>query len=528
MTWLTPIWLCLLLPWAAAWLWIGRASGPTAGVPFLHLWPASQSVGGPRHRRPPVWIVLLMAAVLAMILGAAGPAVRRATPHLTVILDRSPAMAGERLKAALSRLPITATTGVRVLPVPGEPVEIIGPIDPTRWPATALPTIGLLEQAIRREPGPAIVLTGQSPSLPPGFVRVTAGPWSNAGIDRFAITPFAIARSSTQPNAAAGQAMVTVLNDTDRVRAILRVDGVRQPIDLPPVGQSQDYFVDLPALGDTCEAELLAEGGKPWADDVTADNHAYLARTAVPARIEARTAVSDDLSRMIAVYQHRRPAGPDAPVVVIAKGEAQATPAVILAGSLVPASDTRIEIHSSVDASHPITRSAMFDGVDFAGYPTAGPPGEGWRTLIYPNAEPILNNVSPLLAVRELPVRQVWVGFDTGVLAGRADYVIFWTDVFDWLSGGPPAYTAEPARTGLTPVVQADAAIEASPGLYHDADKTIATAGPAYRSAPPVAPGPGALAALATVADPIAAWPLGAGLVLITAGLLMGRRLTGF
>jgi hypothetical protein len=37
-----------------------------------------------------------------------------------------------------------------------------------------------------------------------------------------------------------------------------------------------------------------------------------------------------------------------------------------------------------------------------------------------------------LLAVRSEPVRQVWVGFDASTLAASPEFVIFWTNVFDW------------------------------------------------------------------------------------------------
>lgn len=529
MTWLSPIWLFLLVPWAAAWVWIGRSAGPTAGVPFLRLWPAAAAARGPRRRRPPAWLILLMAALLAMIVAAAGPAVWRAAPTLTVIVDRSPSLAGERLKSALARLPILATTRVRVIPIPGEAFEVVGPIDPGRLPATAVAAPGEIARAIRRESGPLVVVTDQSLDGPPGVGVVNPSrPLSNAGVDRFSITTLP-AKPTSQPSAAA-QAMVTVFNGTDRTRAMLRIDGVRQSIDLPPTGQSADYFIDLPVPGETSEARLLADDGKPWADDAAVDDRAYLARTASPARIEATAAVSDDLSRMIAVYQHRRPAGPDAPAVLIVNGDPPKGPAVILAAPLVPMTAAASELHASVDASHPITRSADFAGIDAAAHATVGPAGDGWRPLIRPNAEPMLNNVPPLLAVREVPSRQVWIGFDPGFLARRADYVIFWTDVFDWLGGGAAAYTAIPPRTGLTPIQLADAAVEGSPGVYRDGARTVAVAVPAIRPSPTAATGALPPEPVTLQADAIVTPPLTAALVLVTAALVLGRgsRLTRF
>ena len=529
MTWLTPIWLWLLLPWAAACLWSGRGTTAAARVPFLAIWPMETAVTGPRRRLPPVWVLVLLTGFLLMILAAAGPAVWRPIASLTVIVDRSPSMAGERLASALARLPITSDTRVRVVPVPGEPFNAIGRIDPELLPATALTTLGQLGEAFRREVGQIVVVTDQAIDLPPGVAIVKPGrPLSNAGIDRFAITSQPADRVGNRP----GQAMLTIFNGTDRGRAVLRIDGIRQSIDLPPAGQSRDYFVDLPVLSATSEAELLGEDGKPWPDDVAVDNHAYLARTAPSVQIEPRIAVSDDLARMIAVYQHHRPAGPDAPIIPIVKGEAPATPAVILAKALTTPQGGTPEPQISVDTSHPVTQSTDFTGIDSAGYATTGPPGDRWRTLIRSNAEPILNGVPPLLAEREVPARQVWIGLDPGVLVRRADYVIFWTDVFDWLGGGATTYTAIPPRSGLTPIRLADAAMEGSPGLYRDGTRTVAVAIPAVRPAPVAATAPLVAPPAAFQADSVVTLPLVAALVLVTAALLLARgrshSLTGF
>jgi hypothetical protein len=40
-----------------------------------------------------------------------------------------------------------------------------------------------------------------------------------------------------------------------------------------------------------------------------------------------------------------------------------------------------------------------------------------------------------LVSVREQPARQIWIGFNSPTFARSADFVIFWTDVFDWLGG---------------------------------------------------------------------------------------------
>ena len=37
------------------------------------------------------------------------------------------------------------------------------------------------------------------------------------------------------------------------------------------------------------------------------------------------------------------------------------------------------------------------------------------------------------VAVRESPVRQVWIGFTLIRILRTSDFVVFWTNVFDWI-----------------------------------------------------------------------------------------------
>ena len=49
-----------------------------------------------------------------------------------------------------------------------------------------------------------------------------------------------------------------------------------------------------------------------------------------------------------------------------------------------------------------------------------------------------------LLAVRSDPVRQVWVGAHSAQFAGTTDFVVLWTNIFDWLGeGGEQVFGAE-------------------------------------------------------------------------------------
>jgi len=86
-----------------------------------------------------------------------------------------------------------------------------------------------------------------------------------------------------------------------------------------------------------------------------------------------------------------------------------------------------------------------------------GPPGDGWLPLVSARG-------GVLLAVRESPVRQVWVGLASDAFARTPDFVILWTRTFDWLGGGASTFTSQPVGSiGSDEVVPQDAALW--PGL---------------------------------------------------------------
>jgi hypothetical protein len=47
-----------------------------------------------------------------------------------------------------------------------------------------------------------------------------------------------------------------------------------------------------------------------------------------------------------------------------------------------------------------------------------------------------------LVAVRPGPPNQVWVGFNAPDWPNTADYVIFWTNIFDWVGGGSESFVS--------------------------------------------------------------------------------------
>ncbi|HZN67413.1 MAG TPA: BatA domain-containing protein, partial [Tepidisphaeraceae bacterium] len=96
MTFLSPLWLIGMFPWAAVTLYLLWGRRRQEGVPFLDLWMGP--VKGPRPRRrvatPPLALALAILAMLLAVLGAAGPALTagRGGFTVTLIVDRGSTM----------------------------------------------------------------------------------------------------------------------------------------------------------------------------------------------------------------------------------------------------------------------------------------------------------------------------------------------------------------------------------------------------------------------------------------------------
>jgi hypothetical protein len=215
------------------------------------------------------------------------------------------------------------------------------------------------------------------------------------------------------------QVMVTVRNDSSEPHpGSLEVRSgaatVRREITLPARGREANFFVDLSALTNRVEVNLDA------GDESGVDNRASLERQSASPHVEVRGDVPPEVRRVIEAYARARPAGEGGRVVACPPGTGE--PGVIVAPDaefgIAEPRDVRV-------VAHPVTRN-----LDLANIPmsisTSSPVGEGWTTLL-------LVGDKPIVAVRESPARQVWMGFSSRELAVTPAFVVLWTNAIDWV-----------------------------------------------------------------------------------------------
>ncbi len=466
-----PLWLLFLLPWTLVALWLLRGYRPIALVPFLHLWPDQPPPPEQRRRRQlPSWpILLLLAAALLAILAAARPGLPipgRVQPPL-IIVDRGiTQLAGDRYPSLIAQaaelfestcLP-EALADVRFVPGPTLHIAVR---DLSRemlarpaWPLTTrAELLAAIEQARRDVSCPAsppiLVLSDQPLSPIPGMLQASSGrPVRNVGIESIS--------ASDQPTP---QVMLRLRNDSPESTAELTITSAGHAISktakLPSPGESADLFIDLPALGGTIEARLTAP------DDLSADNVAHLVREGRAVRPVARTVLPPELTRMIDVH-NRLHAGQAATTVV----DISTTPlAPSASGVFLPTTSGQpTDLRTGPHATHPLLQNVTLPQDALL---ASHPPGEGWTIVASLNA-------TPVLATREKPSRQVWVGFWSASWARQVDFVIFWTNTFNSLSSQQSRFISkpthalpagwEPISPTTTPAPAAPAGI--SPGLY--------------------------------------------------------------
>jgi hypothetical protein len=464
MSFASPLWLLGLLPWAAVALWMLRGYRRRVRVPFLELWklPTPLPTRPPKSRweLPPAGAALLLAAMLLAVLGSAGPrlhgflagrAAGRAT--ITVVVDTGLTMSargkgGPRYVEAAELaqegvVPVIGLVGLLdLVTVPGPAggrVPEARPTDASDWlgivrqlPPSAADTRDALRAAVAARlvetDGPVVVISDHVLGIDDARVIQVApeSPLRNAGIVRLS--------ASASPRA---QVMVTVRGSDGgaaKVRVTSAGSTAEQTVELPQSGEQRDVFVDLDGLGRTVRAELLVENE---ANDISADDRAWLVREGSWPRVEPRAAVPAELRRMIEVYSNARPAGDSSRRVAVVTrlenlgpGEAGVVVGPASGAEAVETKPTKLPGAVKAEVrEHPVTRrvggweAALAESVA-----VAAPPG----------FTPVVSaGGAPVVAVRDNAGRQVWVGLDpAGSWARSPEFVVFWANVFDWVGRG--------------------------------------------------------------------------------------------
>lgn len=478
MSFLSPLWLVALLPWAALVLWLLLGLRLRVDVPFVGLWPREQLPPSQRRhlRRPPLAVAALLIAALLAVLAASRPLIHwgigRSGPEICIILDHGLTMSarGEadwlfRELANHSAPPMRELAGdgpVRLVAVPDGRTRITdryGWVDLARaLPPTAVDTHRALASAVldalMRSTGLVIVVSNQP--LPATSSRVVAirpqRTPSNVGIVRLAV------RDSPRP-----QLMVAVRNGTALAEAALLVRSddraiARQTLELPSGGGQRNYFVDLAEMGTTLAVELIVD------DDLPADNRAALVRESAWPAVEPAGTLPAAVQRMIETYgRHRPPSADSARLSVGGKLPADRRGVLLMpAAEAGPVGDAEV-------ADHPVTRAVGAwpgGGVDPAGQTDTNT----WTVLVRRGGR-------MLVGARTAPARQVGVWMHLDEWAKTADFVMFWTNVFDWVGEGGPHYAAHGVglladewTAGEAAAVPAGTPPGLWPGLYRRGD----------------------------------------------------------
>jgi hypothetical protein len=276
---------------------------------------------------------------------------------------------------------------------------------------------------------------------------VHTGPGQSAqSVDDVKIQRLAVRASPTT------QAMITLANQSDlsRVKLIATADGkplAPDDIALPHRTESQDYFLDIPTAAAQIQFALQHEDGSAIGQPASAT-----LRGSWPI-LEPASPLSPAIQRMIQVYARRRPPS---------EGSSRIE---ILASSLTPpASQPCALVLSAEDADaslsaapvftvyqSPLTRSVDWQRV-LGRAKIASPSRGNWQPLV------VVGKV-PILAQSEQPVRRVWVGFDSDNFPRYADFVVFWTNVFDWLGQGGRTYESQLSAPSQSPQASANSAV---------------------------------------------------------------------
>jgi hypothetical protein len=460
----SPGFLLLLIPWAGLIVYVLLGRRTVASVPFIELWRSVKAK--PRIERtmrlPPLAVALLLLALLCAIIAASGPRIYAGLPHhrLLVIVDNGATMAppgrlnalltdaGRQLTSLYSSCDITLikAVGDDVVRTDASDLTGLGSSIPAFPVDTSAAILGKIARYSHEQDAPIIVLSDRKLESGPrrAFQIAPQTSVANIGVVDLAVRDFPI-----------GQAMLRLRNESALVEAGVSLRTAQSVIErkivLPPPGETRDYFLDLPEVGPSLEVSLTA------ADEFAMDNMANVIRIGANPRIEIRGDVDSSVRRMVEVYtKHRPPADGSARIVVTDSlfqlpGE-RAVAVVSASANLQPLRGVL-----QVEMGHPVLREINWKSLD-RGTVAASSPGDGWKPLVRAG-----NQV--LLAVREQPFRQAWVGFASPEFEATRDFVIFWTNVLDYLGEGGASIQYQPLAP-LSP----GALPPGKPGIYQRPD----------------------------------------------------------
>lgn len=428
MDFLSPLWLMGLLPWLAVVLWLLTGKHEKTEVPFLELWRGAEKPlpkAKNAIQRPPLAIVLALAAMLLAILAAARPKLsflNSTSPPKGILIDDR----GYSMSASLKDDTGDKASDAYLHRYPGGTLErrIVPATEPTAIDSRPF-VIAAIQRALAEPDSIVLVATDQTIDL------------SNSRVIQFTPeTPresigFVQAAIAERPKP---QIMVRIRNDSRAMQCELRIGAFAKTLDLPPIGQVRDYFIDRESLTSPLTLQLVATDGVR-AHSIT------LTRSPANTQVRMEMNASPAMQRVVEVYQLIRQPQPNQPGIVL-RDSASVSPnvaAVILAPTAPPVGNVSIRTES-----HPITSVVDWYRVATEGIGIAPPPLGDWRTIAWAGDKPIL-------AIRESPARQVWVGFGSDTFPREADFVIFWSNVFDWAGGGTDRFIA--SGTFASPVL---------------------------------------------------------------------------
>jgi hypothetical protein len=113
---------------------------------------------------------------------------------------------------------------------------------------------------------------------------------------------------------------------------------------------------------------------------------------------------------------------------------------------------------------HPLTQGVTWGEVVRAALPGGvNPrPPEGWT--------PVVSAAGKVwVAVREQPIRAVWIGFETADWARSPEFVVFWANVFNWAGAGGERFASYPVGSlegDWQAVELAGSVVPPEPGLW--------------------------------------------------------------